>query len=56
MDIEFALNEIKRNSGTQFDPELTTIFVDLISNGKIIVEPTRTNIYTIDSFLERPVN
>jgi diguanylate cyclase (GGDEF)-like protein/putative nucleotidyltransferase with HDIG domain len=56
MDIEFALNEIKRNSGTQFDPELTTIFVDLISSGKIIVEPTRTNIYTIDSFLERPVN
>ena len=56
MDIDFAINEIKRNAGTQFDPELATIFCELITSGKIIVEPTRTNIYTIDSFLERPVN
>ncbi len=55
-DIDYALNEIKRNAGTQFDPELTDIFIELITSGKIIVEPTRTNIYTIDSFLERPVN
>jgi len=55
-DIDYALNEIKRNAGTQFDPDLTEIFIELISSGKIIVEPTRTNIYTIDSFLERPVN
>jgi putative nucleotidyltransferase with HDIG domain len=56
MDTDYAINEIKRNSGTQFDPELTEIFVELIASGKLIVEPTRTNIYTIDSFLERPVN
>lgn len=56
MDTEYAINELKRNSGTQFDPELTEIFIELIASGKLIVEPTRTNIYTIDSFLERPVN
>lgn len=55
-DIDYALNEIKRNAGTQFDPELAKVFVELITSGKIIVEPTRTNTYTIDSFIERPVN
>jgi putative nucleotidyltransferase with HDIG domain len=56
MDTDFAVNEIKRNAGTQFDPELADIFVELIVSGKLIIEPTRTNIYSIDSFLERPVN
>ena len=34
--VDFALKEIQNGSGTQFDPDLSVIFVDLINSGKII--------------------
>jgi diguanylate cyclase (GGDEF)-like protein/putative nucleotidyltransferase with HDIG domain len=34
--VDFALKEISKGSGTQFDPDLTTIFVDLIKSNKIV--------------------
>ena len=34
--LEFALQEIENNAGTQFDPELAAIFVELIRKQKIV--------------------
>ncbi len=36
--IEFALSEIRKNSGTQFDTELANSFIELISNNKEEIE------------------
>ena len=36
--VEYALDEIQRNSGTQFDPQLATLFISLVKNGKIKAE------------------
>lgn len=35
MAMENAIHEIKKNSGTQFDPEIVKIFVDIISEHKL---------------------
>lgn len=35
MPLEKALDEIEKNAGTQFDPLLAMVFVDLVRNGKI---------------------
>jgi HD-GYP domain-containing protein (c-di-GMP phosphodiesterase class II) len=35
--VEFALREIQSGTGTQFDPEIVTIFVDMIENGPPVV-------------------
>ncbi len=35
MPVEYALNELERGAGSQFDPELVPVFVELIRNGKI---------------------
>lgn len=35
MDIEIIISELEVNSGTQFDPEISKIFVDLIRSGEI---------------------
>ncbi len=32
--IDYARNELKKNSGTQFDPELVPVFLSLIEDGK----------------------
>lgn len=40
--IDFAINEIARNAGSQFDPNLASAFVRLIHQGTILVEPTRS--------------
>jgi response regulator RpfG family c-di-GMP phosphodiesterase len=37
MTHEQAILEIKRCSGTQFDPNLVNIFVDLIDNGVLSI-------------------
>lgn len=38
LSVSYAVNELKKNSGTQFDPELTNQFISLIEEDKIIVE------------------
>lgn len=35
LDIDFVLQEIKRNSGTQFDPALAEIMIELVESGKL---------------------
>ncbi|WP_134703319.1 HD-GYP domain-containing protein [Ammoniphilus sp. YIM 78166] len=35
IDLEYAVAEIKRNKGSQFDPEVTDVFLELIKEGKI---------------------
>jgi HD-GYP domain-containing protein (c-di-GMP phosphodiesterase class II) len=42
MTIDYALQEIRRNSGSQFDPKMADAFIRLIDAGQIIVEPTRS--------------
>jgi len=37
MPLEKALGEIEKNAGTQFDPLLAMVFVDLVRNGKIAI-------------------
>ena len=37
MSVEQAVQEIRRNLGTQFDPEIGQLFVSLVENGKIRV-------------------
>ena len=34
--IDYAAGELKKNSGTQFDPELVPVFLSLIKDGKIV--------------------
>ncbi len=36
LTIEEAVNELKNNQGSQFDPQLTDYFLELISEGKIL--------------------
>lgn len=45
LSIEFAIEELRKNAGTQFDPNLANIFVSLINNGKIIFEENTSKIY-----------
>ncbi len=35
LSIDYAVDELKKNSGTQFDPELANVFISLIEEGKI---------------------
>lgn len=35
MPVEFAIQELEKGAGGQFDPELVPVFIDLISSGKI---------------------
>lgn len=37
LSVSYAINELEKNSGTQFDPELVTKFITLIYEGKITV-------------------
>jgi len=54
LSTEFALEEIERNAGTQFDPQLSEVFVRLVRTGELIVEPSRNNVsYHSDSAFQQ---
>ena len=42
LSVEYAIDEIERNAGTQFDPYLARVFVNLVRDGELIVEPSRS--------------
>ena len=35
MSVEFAVNELERGAGAQFDPELVPVFIGLVKDGSI---------------------
>ena len=41
--LEYALNELKRNRGLQFDPDLVDKFIELINSGIIEVRGNQNN-------------
>lgn len=43
LSTEHALEEIERNAGTQFDPQLAQAFVRVVKSGRLIIEPSRNN-------------
>lgn len=42
LSVDYALDEIEKNAGTQFDPYLAKIFVNMVRDGELIIEPSRT--------------
>nr|WP_285889658.1 HD-GYP domain-containing protein [Neobacillus niacini] len=44
LDMNFALNEIRRNKGTQFDPEVVDAFLDIFQEKDIKVERKAINL------------
>ncbi len=56
MSIEYALEEILRNAGSQFDPVMAEMFVRLVKEGRLIVEPTRSNQYAKTSSFEQTIS
>jgi diguanylate cyclase (GGDEF)-like protein/putative nucleotidyltransferase with HDIG domain len=56
MSVEYALDEISRNAGTQFDPALADVFVRLVKDGLLIIEPTRNNHYAKSSNFEQTIS
>lgn len=56
MSVEYALEEIASNAGTQFDPVLAEIFVKIVQEGKLIIEPTRNNFYTKTGPIEQVIS
>ncbi|MCM3690910.1 HD domain-containing phosphohydrolase [Neobacillus niacini] len=44
LDLNFALNEIRRNKGTQFDPEVADAFLSMFKEKDIKVERTAINL------------
>jgi HD-GYP domain-containing protein (c-di-GMP phosphodiesterase class II) len=37
MSVERALEELRANMGTQFDPEITGVFIDLMKSRKQVI-------------------
>ncbi len=56
MSVEYALEEILRNAGSQFDPKMAEVFVRLVKDGKLIIEPTRNNQYSKASPFESTIS
>ena len=46
--VEYAIEEIRRNAGAQFDPKLADIFINLINQGEVMIEPTRAQSFDIE--------
>ncbi len=42
LSVEYALDEIERNAGTQFDPYLARVFINMVKDGELIIEPSRS--------------
>lgn len=38
MDIEYVMSELEKGKGTQFDPKIAEIMINLVREGKIDVE------------------
>lgn len=36
--LSYAIDELTRNAGKQFDPKLTEVFVNLLKSGKIKIQ------------------
>jgi len=36
--LKYILSELENNSGTQFDPQIARIVIDLIKNGEIVLQ------------------
>ena len=45
LSVDYAVDEIERYAGKQFDPKLASIFVKLVRSGKLIIEPSRASNY-----------
>jgi HD-GYP domain-containing protein (c-di-GMP phosphodiesterase class II) len=45
LSVDYAVDEIERFAGKQFDPKLASIFVKLVRSGKLIIEPSRATNY-----------
>lgn len=45
LSVDYALDEIERCAGTQFDPYLAQVFVHMVRNGELIIEPSRTYVH-----------
>lgn len=41
LSVEFALGELERNSGNQFDPTLVHAFIDMVRSGRMDATPAR---------------
>lgn len=52
IDLEYALSEIKNGKGTQFDPEISDVFLGLIEKNKIEIRGTNHPLLENPSFLE----
>lgn len=47
LPVEFALEELRDNAGTQFDPELAPLFADLVESGQVDLSTTSTRLTSI---------
>ena len=36
MSVEFAVGELEKGAGSQFDPELVPLFIEMIGNGTVV--------------------
>ncbi|MCR4717972.1 MAG: HD domain-containing protein [Lachnospiraceae bacterium] len=54
LDFDFVINELKRCRGTQFDPEILDVFLELIEDGTVDVEELYHRSVTGNIIVENP--